>query len=178
VSVDLEATLRKPITLAAMREQARTILSDLLGAATVPDLAIFADRQYRQGVRTDPGRCLDAAELTATAIGGPIAPDETGVSASIDFEIDVPATGALYSAPVGRVGVTVAIGLTLAVAQLADGDYLDEQIRMLRPEVREPMQVISRTRLPEDASEFTTQCEKYLRQFPSLNGWPRDCSMS
>lgn len=80
MSVDLRATLRKPITLAEVLEQARTILSALLGMITVPGLAAFADRRYQQGTRTDPGHCLDAADLAATVIGDPIPPDETGLS--------------------------------------------------------------------------------------------------
>jgi len=93
MSVDLDATLRKPITLAAVLEQARTIVPDLLGIITVPGLVVFGDRQYQQGARTDPGRCLDAAELAGAVIGDPIASDETGLSGSTRFEIDVPATG-------------------------------------------------------------------------------------
>jgi len=48
---------------------------------------------------------------------------------------------------------------------------------MLRPGVREPGQAINRTRLPEGSGDFAAQCEKYLRQFPDLNGWPQDRSM-
>jgi hypothetical protein len=139
MSVDLEATLRKPVTLAAVLERAH-------------------------------------------------------------FEIDVPATGdgvrlmvadyhheqfgelrgyrhAVFSPYRTCVGVAVATGLALAAAQLACGEYLDEQIRMLRPQVHEPGQVINRTRLPQGSGDFAAQCEKYLRQFPDLNGWPQDCSM-
>lgn len=195
MSVDLAATLRQPITLAAMLERTRTILSDLLGIARVPDLEIFVDRQYQQGVRTTPGRCLDAAELAAAVIGDPIAPDATDLDDGAHFEIDVPTTGdqvrlmvidlhdeefgedrlhrhALFSPCRSCVGVAVATCLALAVAQLARGEYLDDEICMLRPGVRETDRVIDRTRLSEGGSDFAAQCEKYLRQFPDLNGWP------
>lgn len=199
MSVDLEATLREPVTLAALIERAYAVLSDLLGIITVPNLAVFVDRRYQKGIRVVPGRCLGAAELAATVIGGPIAQDVTGLSGSIHFEIDVRATGdgvrlmvldyhdehfgefrgyrhAVFSPCRTCVGVTVATGLALAAAQLACGEYLDEEIRMLRPEARVPGQVIDRTRLPEGSGDFAAQCEKYLRQFPDLNGWPRDRS--
>lgn len=190
--MDLEATLPKPIAMAAVIDQARRNLSTLLAVDTVPDLMVFVDRHYQQGVRTEPGRCLDAAGLAATVIGGPIPADETGLSA---FEIDVPATGdgvwlmvidvddelggcrsdwrAVFSPYRTCVGVAVANALALAVAQLADGEYLDEEIRMLRPQVHDPGEVINHSRLPEPGSDFAAQCEKYLRQFPDLNGWPR-----
>lgn len=200
MSVDLEATLHTPVTLAALLDRARTILSGLLGITTVPDLGVFVDRRYQQGKRIGPGRCLDAAGLAATVIGDPIAPDGADGAGSIHFEIDVPATGdgvrlmvidfhdeqfgkssgpqhAVFSPYRTCVGVAVAAGLALAAAQLAHGEYLDEEIRMLRPGVHEPSQVINRTRLPEGNSDFAAQCERYLRQFPDLNGWPQVRSM-
>ncbi|MEV7553117.1 hypothetical protein AB0N89_26200 [Amycolatopsis sp. NPDC089917] len=199
MSVDLEATLRQPITLAAMIEQTRTTLSDLLGVTDVPDLEVFADRQYRQGARTDPGRRLDAAGLAAAVIGDPIAPGESGLSGGVHFEIDVPATGdgvslmvidhrheqfgeyrhrcAVFSPDRTCVGVVVATGLALAAARLARGEYLDEEIRMVRPGLTEPDQVVDQTRLAEGGSDFAARCETYLRQFPGLGGWPRDRSI-
>jgi hypothetical protein len=55
MSVSLEASMYKPITLAAMIDQTRDILSNLLGLATMPELVVVADRKYNDGVRTDPG---------------------------------------------------------------------------------------------------------------------------
>lgn len=200
MSVDLTAALRVPITLAATLSQTRSTLCDLLGTLDVPDLTIFAERQYQQGVQTDPGRRLDTAELATTIIGDPIAADETGQSGSIHFEIDVPTTGdsvrltvidyhheqfdenrrqreAVFSPTRTCVGVVVATALALATAQLTHGEYIDEEIRMLQPEVHEPEQVIQHTQLPKSDTDFATQCEKYLRQFPNLEGWPQDRSM-
>ena len=73
--------------------------------------------------------------------------------------------------------MTVATGLALAAAPLSHGEYLDEEIRMLWPALHEPGQVITRTRLPKSSDDFTAQCEKYLRQFSHLNGWPQDRSI-
>jgi hypothetical protein len=172
------------------------ILSDLLGIVSVPDFTVFVGRQYRQGVRTGPGRCLDAAEMAATVIGDRIAPGEAGRDRSTHFAIDVPATSdsvrlmlvschgeelgdltgyprAVVSPYRTCVAVAVAAALVLAMADLARGDYLDEEIRMLRPGVRPPAEVIDRTRLAEGSGDFAAQCEKYLRQFPELNRWPQ-----
>ena len=73
--------------------------------------------------------------------------------------------------------MAVAVGLALLAVQLACGDYLDEQIRMMRPEVHDPGQVISRTRQPEASGDSAARCKRYLRQFPDLDGWPQDRSM-
>lgn len=57
VSVDLEATLDRPITLGAVLSEARQVLSDVLNAA-VPGLVVFVDREYRQGEPGGSGRQL------------------------------------------------------------------------------------------------------------------------
>lgn len=197
VSLDLTATLRKPVPLAAVVERGRRTLADLLGTTTAPDLVVFADRGYRRGVRTDPGRRLGAAELDATVIGGPIPPDGGGPFGSVHFEIDVPATGdgvrlmvidyhdegiaryreAAFSPYRTCVGVVVATGLALAAARVADGEYVDEEIAVLTPPVREPDRFVDRTRLTGGSGDFAARCEEYLRQFPALRDWPADRSM-
>jgi hypothetical protein len=195
MSVSLEASMYKPITLAAVIDQTRDILSGLLGLATMPELVVVADRQYDDGVRTDPGHRLDAAELGGTVIGDPIPPDELGLSGSVHYEIDVPATGdgvgltvmdfhheefaelrgyrhAMLDPYRTSVSKTVATGVALAVAQLADGEIVDDQIGRFIPRVSDPGQIIDLTRLPEPGTDFTTQCETYMRQFPRHTSRP------
>jgi hypothetical protein len=160
MSVSLEASMYKPITLAAMIDQTRHILSGLLGLATMPELVVVADRKYNDGVRTDPGHRLDAAELARTVIGDPIPPNELGLYGSVHYEIDVPATGDGVRLAVmdlhheefaelrgyrhaeldpyrTSASQTVATGLAvaLAVAQLADGEIVDDQIGRFAPPV-------------------------------------------
>lgn len=198
MSVDLAATVRVPTTLAAVVDRARGVLSTLLDLPTVPDLVIVVDRPHQQGARTGPDRRPDVVNLGATVIGHPMAPDGTG-AAGVPVKIDVPATGdgvrlmeidlhdpefgafdddrrAVVSPGRTCVGVTMATGVALAVAQLARGEFLDDEIRMLRPAVRDPDQVIGRTRLRGAEGDFAARCEEYLRQFPDLGGWPRDRS--
>ncbi|MFC7547735.1 hypothetical protein [Plantactinospora sp. GCM10030261] len=62
-------------------------------------------------------------------------------------------------------GVTVAVGLALATAQLARGQYVDEQIGMVTPAENDPDDVIDRTRLSDAGADFAARCEMYLRQF-------------
>jgi hypothetical protein len=185
VSIDLEATLRTPITLALLIDRARTVLSDLLGGVEVPDIAVMTD--YRRARRLGP------AGLSAAVIGEPIEPDEGGLSGSIFYDIEVTTTSdairlmvidfigeasidddrhAVFSPSRTCVGVTVATGLALAAAQLADGEFVDDEIRMLTPPVREPDEFIGRTRLSGPADAFAVQCVKYARQFPALKDLP------
>lgn len=179
MSVDLEATLRTPITLAVLIDRTRNVLADLLGGVEVPYLAVLTDRRR--------GRALGPAGLSAAVIGEPIEPDQDGLSGSVFYDIDIPATGdgvrlmvidfigeasidddrhAVFSPSRTPVGITVATGLALATAQLGDGEFVDDEIRMLTPPVRDPDEVISRTRLEGPADDFVGQCTKYLRQFP------------
>jgi hypothetical protein len=193
MSVELVASLGKPVTLDAVLRSGRQVVSDLLGAAA-PDLVVFADRRYHQGERTDDGRRLTTAELKETVVGNRIPPAADGLVGSLHFDIDVPATGdgvflmvvdhqgdglddgrhAVFTPYRTCVGVAVAVSLALATAGLAGGRYVDEQIGMVTPAEDEPDEVINRTRLAERGQDFAFQCERYLRQFPHLNGWPRD----
>jgi hypothetical protein len=191
MSVDLEATMEKPVPLADVLGTAQEILRVMLNVAAVPALAVFADREYREGQRVGPGRRLGAAEQAKVMIGTPLA------AGAVHFEVDLPSTGdgvwlmvidweadgwgggrcAVFSPYRTCVGVALATGLALATARLAGGRYVDEQIGMLTGPEHEPDQVISRTRLPERGDDFAIQCERYLRQFTHLNGWPEDRSM-
>jgi hypothetical protein len=138
VSIDLTASLPRPITLAASVDAGRTRLAHLLGLPDVPELAVLADRRYEQGRLVSTGRRLDTAELT-------------GVSSEVDqpgagdtwrrFDVDVVGrpdrlwlqfaysaaeTGVEAEAVVSpcrtAVGVVVATALTIAIADLAEGN--------------------------------------------------------
>jgi hypothetical protein len=189
MSVDLEVTMVKPVALADVLSEAQTVLSVLLNVAAVPALAVFTDREYQEGRRLGQGHRLETAEQADIILGVPLPEGEA------HFEIDLPETGdgvwlmvidaetagwgtgreAVISPYRTCVGVALAAGLALATARLTEGRYVDEQIGMIRG-LQEPDQVISRTRLPERGDDFAIQCERYLRQFPHLNGWPVDRS--
>ena len=196
MSVDLVATLEKPVTLDAVLQSGRQVLADLLGVAA-PELVVVVDREYRQGVRLGGGRQLAVAELRETVIGHRIPAADNGFAESIHFEIDIPATGdgvflmmidyqgdgpddelhAVFSPYRTCVGVAVAAGLALTTARLGHGRYVDEEIGMITPSENDPDDVIDRTRLSEAGEDFAVQCEKYVRQFRHLNGWPRNRAM-
>jgi hypothetical protein len=71
------------------------------------------------------------------------------------------------------VGLAVATALALAAAKLGNGDFIDIEIMMLQPPVSRPDRVIELTKLPDNGSDFVERCERYMRQFVHLNGWPR-----
>jgi hypothetical protein len=196
VSVDLEATLPRPLTLAAVLAATRGMLAELLGLDAVPGLCVVADRRYEQGRRLCEGRRLTGPELLSTVIGGPIEQVDEEPPNSVHYEVDVaggndtvwmmvidhlPEAGgeveAVFSPNRTCVGVVTATALALAVASLAGGEFIDEQIGMLRPRSSEPAHVVAATRLPPVSDDFVRACERYLRQFPHLNGWPASASM-
>lgn len=180
-----------PVLLADVLSAARRILAELLGLDATPELSVIVDRRYDQGHRVGAGRRLDAAELLSTTIGGPIKPESEYSPGSIHYEIDIsgcsdgvwlmvidhaPVAGgevaAVFSPYRTCVSVVVATAMTLAVADLAGGEFIDEQIQLLRPGHTDPHHVVSVTRLPQEPGDFAQRCERYLRQFPHLGGWP------
>jgi hypothetical protein len=196
MSVDLVATLARPVTLDAVLRSGRQVLSDILGVAA-PALVAFADQQYNQGKCIDQGRMLATTQLSETVIGHRIPAAESELAASIHFKIEVPVTcdgvfvmvidhqgdapdegvHAVFSPYRTCVGVAVATSLALATARVAKGLYIDEQIQMVTSADNDPDDVLDRTRLSGKGDDFAMQCEKYLRQFRHLNGWPEDRAM-
>ncbi|WP_328380927.1 hypothetical protein OHQ88_23015 [Micromonospora zamorensis] len=196
MSVDLEATLARPISLAEMVTAARATLAELLGLDTTPELSVFTDRRYEQGRRVASGRRLDEAELRSTTIGDPLEREPNGMPASIHLEIGVSGfadgawllvidheteTGgvpeAVFSPYRTCVSVVVALAMALAVADLTGGEFTDDQIQLLRPGHTHPRHMVTATRLPPESGDFAQRCERYLRQFAHLGEWPRDVAM-
>ncbi|MFG3417352.1 hypothetical protein ACIBTZ_29610 [Micromonospora sp. NPDC049460] len=196
MSVDLEATLPRPLTLATVMDAAQGTLAELLGLDAAPRLRLIADRRYEQGRRLSEGRQVDRAELRSTVIGESVDHEVDAMSHSVHYEVDVSGGNdtvwmmvihhlseagggveAVLSPSRTCVGVVTATALALAVASSAGGEFVDEQIGMLRPRSSDPAHVIAATRLPPGSDDFVSACERYLRQFSHLNGWPRSLSM-
>jgi hypothetical protein len=170
---------------------AHATLRQLLAMEAVPALKVVTGRRYKQGLRVDPGQQLSPAELNATTIGDPIPAATVGHAGSAFFEIDVanahdlvrlmvidhlPEAGGGVEAVLSPVrtccGIVVATGTALAIAILGNGQFIDDEIRMLRPPLSDPRQIITQTRLAHPPKDFLTGCQHYLQQFSHLNGWP------
>ncbi|MGC4763098.1 hypothetical protein ACLQ20_09625 [Micromonospora sp. DT46] len=196
MSIDLEASVPSPVLLADVLIAARSTLAELLGVDATPELSMIVDRRYEQGRRVSAGRRLGEAQLLSTTIGDPIEPESNGSPGSIHYEIDIsgcndgiwlmvidhaPVAGgeveAVFSPYRTCVSVVVATAMALAVAALGGGEFIDEQIQMLRPGHTDPRHVVTVTRLPHEPGDFAQRCERYLRQFPHLEDWPRSVSM-
>lgn len=202
MSVDLVATMPRPVALDVLVAAAREAMADLLCLPAAPVMTVFADRRYDQGHRTDPGRRLSAADLAAQLVGGPVPAPRARRPSSRHFKFEVGETGdgahlmvadfselpgigapgdeveAVFSPTRTCAGVVVASALALAAARHSDGIFIDAEIRMLDPMEIVPEIVITRTALAERGTDFATQCERYMRQFGRLNGWPRDVSLA
>ncbi|MBM0255984.1 hypothetical protein [Micromonospora sp. 4G55] len=196
MSIDLEASVLRPVPLADVLTAARSTLAELLGMDAIPELSVVVDRRYERGRRVGVGRRLDEAQLLSTTIGDPIEAHSNGSTGSIHYEIDISGCNdgvwlmvidhaseaggeveAVFSPHRTCVGVVVATAMALAIADLTGGKFIDEQIQMLRPGHTDPRHVVTVTRLPHEPGDFAQRCERYLRQFPHLGGWPRDVSM-
>jgi hypothetical protein len=202
VSVDIIATMRTPVALDQLVAAARETLRQLLGLEAAPVIEVFADWR-----RADTRRRLGAEEMRSTLIGeripGPVlkrpstcdfafetvdgdgawlmVADWTGIEelgGSDGSEEIVDWTDAIFSPHRTCVGVMMATALALAAASCGGGAFVDDQIRMLEPAVTQPDRVIELTRSPDRGTDFARRCERYLRQFPRLQGWPRDISLA
>jgi hypothetical protein len=135
-----------------------------------------------QGFAIRPGRRLAGAELPDIVLGVPGAQMYARVDAGgedgawlMDGEHHPHGDeGMVLSVSPTRtsVGVLLATGLALAAAVHSGGDFIDDEIGMLRPPVREPRAVIARTRLAGPPRDLLSASDTYLRQFPHLGGWP------
>jgi hypothetical protein len=84
---------------------------------------------------------------------------------------------AVFSPSRTCVGVVLATALSLAIAERARGDFVDNQIRMLDPGVSDPEAFVERTKLAEEGTDLDAQCELFMRQFARLEGWPQDVTL-
>lgn len=197
MSVDLIATIRNPVALAEVLEAERGVLKMLLATDSLPDLVVVEGSEYERGVQVAPGHPMATAELAAVMVGEAIPPGPDGLAGARFFELDV--TGveertrimlfdfhyddgkhegdwpvqALASPTRSCVGVVVAAGFALAAAIEGRGEFIDET-RMSQPPVDDPRRFIEQTRLREPDDDFAAQCERFMRQFPDLGGWPPD----
>lgn len=83
------------------------------------------------------------------------------------------------------VGVVVATSLALGAARCSGGEFVDLEIMMLRPPESDPARVVVATRLAaggdgdgDGNGGFEARCERYLRQFANLGGWPQDVTIA
>ena len=185
VSVDLSATVQSPTTLAVVVSTARSMLRELLGLESVPSIDVFADPRFDQGRQIHPGQRLSTADLESETIGGRMSAGyfefrvgRNGDKAWFFVADDEGMVDAVFSPMRTCVGVVLATALSLAAAHHGHGEFLDLEIRMLEPGESDPEAILARTKLTEPGSEFATQCERYMRQFTRLNGWPTDASIA
>lgn len=185
MAVDLCATVQEPISLATVLAAANSAMRELLHLESVPAIAVFAAPRYEQGRLVDPGQPCSAQTLASDMIGGPMS------AGHYDFRLtdradlarffvaqDEGMVDAVFSPTRTCVGVVLATALSLAAADHGCGEFLDLEIRMLDPLESEPSIFTQCTRLTERGTDFDLQCERYLRQFSRLDGWPRDVSLA
>lgn len=185
MSVDLCATVQEPISLATVVSAANTTMRTLLHLESVPAIAVFAATRHEQGRRIDPGRLCSVETLASDVIGGRMSAGNYDFRLADHAELtrffvaqDEGMVNAVFSPARTCVGIVLATALSLAAADHGCGEFLDLEIRMLDPIVSEPSIFAQSTRLKEPGTDFDLQCQRYLRQFSRLNGWPHDVSLT
>ncbi|MEV6237794.1 hypothetical protein [Lentzea sp. NPDC051838] len=180
MSVDLWATMRTPISLDELVAGARETLGLLLGVDNPPGIQVFADQQWGDTGLVDAGRRLGAAEQRSLMVSEDT-PADTSNRRWLEFATSA-GNGAWavvfdHVEPSFRprrtcVGVVTATALALTTARLGGGEFVDINIFMLEPPQDDPENVVERTRLPDRGTDFGPRCERYMRQFANLDGWP------
>ncbi|MFF6783346.1 hypothetical protein [Streptomyces sp. NPDC012510] len=187
--------------LDALVAAARETLTRLLGLRTVPVIDVITDRVFDQGRLVDAGRRLGDRELGTVLVGerpttfAEECPGErdfgfrvAGLRDTVRLMVWDPReladddalpdrrepVEAVFSPSRTCVGVVTATALALAAGSLGDGEFIDAEISMLRQPEPDPTRMIELTRLPDRGDDFAARCERFMRQFPRLNGWPRD----
>jgi hypothetical protein len=67
-------------------------------------------------------------------------------------------------------GVVLALAVALAAAREGGGILIDNDLRLLRPEVPHPDDFVAATRLAPSVLSFEAACHQYLTQFPVFEG--------
>lgn len=185
VSVDLYAAVQEPVSFATVVDAAGATMCELLGLESVPAIGVFAQPLYELGQRVHPGRRMSDRDLAADMIGGRMS------AGHFDFRLagrgdlarfivvgDEGMTDAVFSPTRTCAGVVLATALSLAAANHGHGQFVDLEIRMTELPEPDPEAFVEHTRLSGQGTNFDLQCERFMRQFTRLNGWPRDVSLA
>ncbi|MFC4072576.1 hypothetical protein [Actinoplanes subglobosus] len=181
MSVDVSAQFGRPVTLAAVLEGTRRVLGELLHGDP-PELVVRDGGPDLSGIMVGQPIPGEGAVFYRVAVpefedGVHIMVSDFGEADSDDpEELINHGRHAVVSPNRTSVGVTVATGVALAVARVSDGSFIDEQLQRFPWEMRDPEVVIGRSRLASGEGAFDVRCERYLRQFPGFETWPRDRS--
>lgn len=201
MSVDLVGTVHTPVPLDVLVDAAGKTLARLLGMQAAPVIEVVTERKSERGRPVHEGRCLLRQELGTLLIGE--RPTHSAGQRPHERDFDFRVAGgedtvglivfdpcevldhqasneqlepveAVFSPPRTCVGVVTATALALAAGSLGGGRFVDAEISMLpRPESN-PARMVELTRLPDRGDDFVERCERFMRQFARLNGWPRD----
>jgi len=190
--------------MAAVVDRVADVLSALLALKprAVPD--VLVSRGWAVG--DAPWQALDRAALENLIVGGPLSRD-SGDGDSLAFTIhidgvadpawlmiieqtrdDDPSPQILGDAHPARtcVGVVLAIAVVLAIGIASNGKLGEDwQIPMtdfVDDLLDEPERFIELTRMPVSGGPadegLPARCERFLRRFPRLGGWPREVRLS
>jgi hypothetical protein len=165
VSVNVSAELIAPVSLAAVLAGAREALRALLGPGVeAPEFVVYDG--WRDHRRPEvPGR-LGFEDLASLLVHDQTESDDA--ESRIESSVSPSRT---------CVGVVLATAVALGAASASGGRFFDVEIGMLGALVWAPARFVESARLRDGAGSFDQRCERFMRQFPSQNGWPTERSL-
>jgi hypothetical protein len=177
VSVDFEATASKSMTVEDLVSTSGAILAELVGIDDLPPLSIVRGVKRRSGAVVRAGTPVRDPGLVRIGPGEPDHSlevlDEAGADLVQLIVSDVPGAWRLVASPrrTGR-GVVNAIALALGAAFLGDGEFIDDDLQLLGRVEPSPARFVAATKLGPEHPPSGDPYQRYLRQFPRLEGWP------
>jgi hypothetical protein len=170
VSWSIDGSIRRPIEVSALLQHTRAVLRELLATDEVPELSSNAPMVTIETTGTDIAFtvCLptgDGAEVDTLEL--------LDHSSDQDAETMFVTVTSRYRVEITCVSVVLCIAIALAAADLGGGAFFDENRGIVWPLIYDPREVIAKTGLAPGDLGFLDRCERYLRQFEHLDGWPR-----
>lgn len=175
MSWSIHGSIRRPVGVPELLRHTREVLSRLLALDEIPELSGDAPAVTIRTAGTD----ITFTVLLPTGDGAEVSTLELiDYSSGDNVETMSVVAASRYYAATTCVSVVLCSAIALAAAELGGGGYFDENLGLVRPETFDPREVIATTRLSPSDLPFAQRCERYLRQFEHLGGWPEPVTLA
>jgi hypothetical protein len=181
MSVDFEATVSTPFSVAALVAAARATVAELVGLPVVPAPRVFLGRVRVSGRVTNAGREPRPGELNTLMLGGGPGSrlpeidivDPAGDDLVVPFESWSGSGGSrvIFSPRRDREGIVWGLGFAIAAARLGSGRLVDDDLRLTDPPITDPDAFVAATRRPPHPGPFADAIREFLAQFDAVRGW-------
>ncbi|MFI6500341.1 hypothetical protein [Nonomuraea typhae] len=189
MAVDLSVSLPSATTLAVVAEEAIRFMDSLLGWPGMPRMTFVTGREYQGDVRVSLGRHLSDEELRGAVIGSPGQTEFFEVDLAgygdgawlqvfdLSNQVDTDPVEVVVTPTRTSVGVTLSRCLAIGAAIAGGGRILEDDLHIFSTDFKDFEVFAARHRLTTASVDFADACTRFLRQFPTLNGWPQEACL-